>query len=101
MSGHPLMGYLAFDFEISSVGSRTGIEGTMSFGGTTETIFTGIEGVCTSDEAPLEGDYCLKVGQKNISMKIFSETAPIVRGNLPRRLAHYAALTQAVIRLRA
>lgn len=82
MSEHPLMGYLAFDFEISSVGSSTGIEGTMSFDGTTETIFTGIEGACTSVEAPLEGDYCLKVGQKNISMKIFSETAPIVRGNL-------------------
>ncbi len=75
----PLVGYVGFDFEVSP----TELVATITTdSGVTETFFTGIEGACTSAEAPLEGDYCLKVGQKNISMKILSETAPIVRGNL-------------------
>jgi len=52
--------------------------------GSVATFFTGVEGACTSVEAPLEGNYCLKVGDKNISMKILSETPGPggVRGNL-------------------
>ncbi|MDP6314205.1 MAG: hypothetical protein QGF76_08010, partial [Arenicellales bacterium] len=74
MTEDPLVGTLEFDFTISS----TELTGTTTEDGT----FTGIEGACTSAEAPLEGDYCLKVGNRNISMTIRSETAPIVRGNL-------------------
>ena len=74
MSEDPLMGTIGFDFEIASTGSSTEIEGTVEMeDGSAATLFTGVEGACTSVEAPLEGDYCLKVGKKNISMKIIRE----------------------------
>ena len=85
MSEDPLMGTFGFDFEITSAGSSTEIEGTFETeDGTVETLFTGVEGACTSVEAPLEGDYCLKVGKKNISMKIIREISGTGRivGNL-------------------
>ena len=84
MSEDPLVGTIGFDFEIVSAGSSTEIEGTVEMDGSVATFFTGVEGACTSVEAPLEGGYCLKVGDKNISMKILSETPGPggVRGNL-------------------
>ena len=84
MSEDPLVGTIGFDFEIVSVGSSTEIEGTVEMDESVEIFFTGVEGACTSVEAPLEGNYCLKVGEKNISMRILSETPGSggVRGNL-------------------
>ncbi len=75
----PLVGYVGFDFEVSSTEL---VATTTTDSGVTKTLFTGIEGACTSAEAPLEGDYCLKVGNRNISMTIRSETGSIIRGNL-------------------
>ena len=84
MSEDPLVGTIGFDFEIVSAGSSTEIEGTVEMDGSGATFFTGVEGACTSVEAPLEGDYCLKVGDKNISMKIIREISGTGRivGNL-------------------
>ena len=84
MSEDPLVGTIGFDFEIVSAGSSTEIEGTVEMDGSVATFFTGVEGACTSVEAPLEGDYCLKVGDKNISMKIIREISGTGRivGNL-------------------
>ena len=85
MSEDPLMGTIGFDFEIASTGSSTEIEGTVEMeDGSSATLFTGVEGACTSAEAPLEGDYCLKVGKKNISMNIIREISGTGRivGNL-------------------
>ena len=85
MSEDPLVGTIGFDFEIVSAGSSTEIEGTIEMeDGSAATLFTGVEGACTSVEAPLEGDYCLKVGKKNISMKIIREISGTGRivGNL-------------------
>ncbi len=79
----PLVGYVGFDFEVSSTGTTPAtLIATTTDDGVTKTLFTGIEGACTSAEAPWEGDYCLKVGNRNISMTIASETGSIIRGNL-------------------
>ena len=85
MTEDPLVGTIGFDFDIVSAGSATEITGTVETeDGSRATLFTGIEGACTVAEAPLEGDYCLKVGDENISMNVVRETSGTGRivGNL-------------------
>jgi len=85
MTEDSLVGTIGFGFDIVSAGAATEITGTVETeDGSRATLFTGIEGACTAAEAPLEGDYCLKVGDENISMNVVRETSGTGRivGNL-------------------
>lgn len=77
MDEDPLVGYLAFDFDLSASPDISGY-----FPGTSDTLFTGTLGACTAAMAPLVGDYCLKVGNKNVSMNITMEGTGLIHGSL-------------------
>ena len=88
MDKDPVVGYLAFDIFVKSgislVGYMAdGIPGRLPKGSTV--ALRGRAGACKKVGSPLTGNYCLRVGAKNKSLEILSESSGSVRGTLDVR----------------